>query len=278
MQNNLDNQNRPVGPLNQAAGPDNAGMSNLIRNRRRCGRSVGSRLFFAVFLIVAGILLFLDNIGFLPVRNLWNYWPLLLIAFGTAKLSFCRSVVQKVFSFLLIGWGALFLLMNLGVIHIRVHDETWPLSLLLITFGILALVKTLESGATARPRMGLPRAPLQGSEDALNEHVVFGSINRRLDTTNFQGGSIESIFGSVEIDLRRVQIASKEKSAVVAVNCVFGAVKIKLSDTWRVSLQAAGVLGNVEDKTIPPRTVSGLEPPVLIVTGQSVFGSVEVEN
>lgn len=278
MQNNLRDEKTPVQPAGQASGSYFPGPSRFRKGGlRRCG-SLGSRLFFAVFLIIAGILLFLDNIGLLPVRNVWNYWPLLLIAFGAAKLSFSSSLIQRVLAFLLMGWGSLFLLMNLGVVHIRVHDQSWPLSLLLITFGILALVKTLESGAAGKPHIGLPSAPVEGSEDVLNEHVVLGSINRRLDSPNFQGGRIESVFGSVEIDLRRALIASKEKSAVIAVNCVFGSVQVRLPDTWRVSLQAVGVLGNVEDKTIPPRTVAGVETPVLIITGQSVFGSVEIDN
>ena len=236
------------------------------------------RLFLAIFLIVAGILLFLDNIGLLPIKNLWNYWPVLLIAFGAVKLASCRTVGKRFLGLIMIAWGAGLLLLNLGILHIHTRDNMWTISLLLITFGLLALVRTLETGSKPAIGFRVPMQPTSGGENYLNEHAVLGSINRRVNTSNFQGGSIESIFANVEVDLRQAQVATAGASPVIAVNCVFGAVKLRLPDTWKTSMQTVGVLGMVEDRTIPPRVTNGLEAPVVVISGQSVFGSVEVEN
>ncbi len=275
MEDNFSNQNRPAGSFDPVRGHDDT--SGMYVGRRRHRRSPGSRLFGAIFLIGAGVLLFLDNVGVLPIRNIWDYWPLILIGIGIAKFLGCRSNSQRLVGVLLVGFGSLFLLMNLGVLHIHTRDGSWPLALLLIAFGLIALVKTVESTA-GRPRVGFPRVSPGFSESSLDEHAMGGHVKRKLDTPNFAGGNLHCVFGNIEIDLRRAEISSTDKSAIVDVDCVFGAIHIRAPETWRVNVQATGVLGNVEDKTIPPRSVGGIDPPVLIITGQAVFASVEVEN
>jgi predicted membrane protein len=106
--------------------------------------------------------------------------------------------------------------------------------------------------------------------------AMLGSINRKLDTANFQGGVIVAFMGNVEMDLRRAVISNPGRSATVEVRATFGAVKIRIPETWRVSMPASSILGNIEDKTIPPTT--GTETPWLVITGYSALSSVEIEN
>ncbi len=47
---------------------------------------------FALILIVAGALLFLDNLGLLPINNIGAYWPLALVAWGLTIIERRRSV------------------------------------------------------------------------------------------------------------------------------------------------------------------------------------------
>lgn len=279
MPDNFDNEHRQRAPVDETPGPDYNLDPREWRRRYRRYRSPGSRLFFAILLIAAGILLFLDNIGILRIRNIWDFWPLILIGIGVSKLT-SRVASQLLLGVFFIAFGALFLLLTLHVFAIRAWDATWPLSLLLIAFGFLALVKAVESGAASRPRIGFPgQLNTSGpSQDFLAEHSVFGNLKRRLDTANFTGGAIHCVFGSVEIDLRYVQLPPNEKTATVDIDCIFGSTKIRVPDTWQLSIRAAAVLGNIEDKTIPTRTTGGAQSPTLIITGQSVFGSIEVEN
>ena len=247
------------------------------------GRSPLARLFFAVFLILAGVALFLDNSGVLQLRNIWEYSPLLMAAWGISVISAAPSMTRRYWGVLLIVFGVIGTLLNLGVLRLHTRDDSWLLALLLIALGFLALLRTIEAGtapvaqstnAAASP-LEEPDAP---ADNVLNEHTVAGSIKRRVETPNFLGGRIECIFGSVELDLRYSQIVPNGKPVTVDVSCVFGATKMRIPDTWMVTVQAAGVFGNVEDKTVPPRAGAGLSTPKLIITGQSVFGSVEVEN
>lgn len=248
----------------------------LLRQRKRHRPSPGGRVFFAFFLIAIGVLLFLDNIGLLPVRNIWDYWPLIIVAGGISRLTSCRDAAGRVLGVLLICVGALTLLVTLQIVHIHTHDESWPLALLLIAFGIVLLVKVLQPTAITRQSFGLPAPVAHDTSNVVNDVAVLAGIKRKLETNNFRGGTILTVFGGVEIDLRRSQITAPERTATLDIKAVFAGAKLRVPETWKVNIIGASVFGAYEDKTIPPNT--GPNSPTLVITGQSIFASVEIEN
>jgi alkanesulfonate monooxygenase SsuD/methylene tetrahydromethanopterin reductase-like flavin-dependent oxidoreductase (luciferase family) len=64
----------------------------------------------------------------------------------------------------------------------------------------------------------------------------------------------------------------------VDANAAFGAIKLRVPETWRVVVHGDAVFGAFEDKTVPPRPGPGIDPPILIITGNAAFGAVEIEN
>jgi predicted membrane protein len=242
---------------------------------RQGGRS---RVALSGILIAIGVLLFLSNLGIIPIRNMWNFWPTIPIAIGLGSLASARNTVGRLWGFLLMGFGAVFLLLNLGLIRLQTHDGSLFVSVVLIAVGLAAL-----SGVSGRPHRRWTGGPhfhrsriRPDFESTVNDYVVFGALKRKLESNDFRGGDLIAIFGNIEIDLRRALIAPVVRSAVVNVMAVFGAAKIRVPQSWRVAVSGAGILGNFEDKTIPPNT--GPEAPTLIVTGFSIFGSVEIED
>jgi predicted membrane protein len=246
------------------------------QRRRQWRHAPASRLFIAILLIAAGTLLFLSNLGLIPEFNIWSFWPAIFIVGGVGKLISDSTRSGQAIGIVLIAGGSLFLLISLGILHIRAHDDSWPLSLLLIAFGAIALIKVLDLGETGRPRIGFPD-PSIGTGNVLREQVIFGSLKRKVESTSFQGGKLESVFGSIELDLRRAQISAADRSATLEVNAVFGSIELSVPETWRVITHAAGVFGSIEDKTIANKT-SGFEGPTLLLTGAAVFGSVEIKD
>jgi predicted membrane protein len=268
MPDNFDADDR----RDQVSGREYRESVGVFRCRRR-GRTLGSRFIFAIFLIAAGTLLFLNNIGLIPVHDIWVYWPVVLIALGIAKLTSAYGRVGRVWGIILTAGGALLLAGNLGLVHLR-HNVIWPL--LLIVFGVVVLVQTLESRKASKGAFGFPRGPARPSDTQLRDSAIFGNVKRKLETQNFQGGDVFSLFGSVDIDLRRAQISSAENTASLELSAVFGSVKIRIPETWKVDVNGTAILGSYEDKTIPPRP--GAETPTLVITGYAVFGSVEIED
>lgn len=248
----------------------------LRRQRRTCTQTPTARLFVAILLIAAGTLLFLSNLGLIPDFNLWSFWPVIIVVGGVGKLAGETTRAGRAFGMVLIAGGSLFLLVNLGILHVRAHDDSWPLSLLLIALGTVALIKILESNDRVRPQIGGSQESA-GSLDVLKEQVIFGSLKRKVESVNFQGGKVESIFGSVDLNLRQAQISSPERSAVLEVNAIFGSIEIRVPESWRVVAQATGIFGSVEDKTIVNKA-AGFDGPALFLTGAAVFGSVEIKD
>ena len=237
------------------------------------GRPLGSRFVFAVFLIIAGTLLFLSNIGLFPVRDIWAYWPLLFVALGISKLSSSRTSSGRVWGIILVVGGVLIVACNLDLLHVR-EGIIWPV--LLIGFGFLVLTNTLESRKRSRSALGFPTGPVALPDVLLKDWAVLGNVKRKVETDNFLGGELVSFFGSVDIDLRRARISPAAKSVTIEANAVFGAVKLRLPGTWRVNVKGIGILGSFEDKTIPPGTSA--DTPIVVISGYSVFGAVEIED
>jgi predicted membrane protein len=241
-------------------------------------RSAKPVLIMAVFLLVAGTFLFMSNIGLLPVHNPWAFWPLALVAVGVAKLFDSRTKGERTWSILMMIFGIMFLLVSVGVFHVQLHDGSWPVSILLIAMGIAGLAKALDGSAF---RKNAAPASSEGSTasqiDVLNDSVILGSWKRRFETPHFRGGQVQSIFGTAEIDLRGAQISGPEYSAGIELFAVFGAIKLRIPEGWKVAVHGTGYLGNFEDKTIPQaRAIPDLS--TLVISGYSIGSNVEIEN
>lgn len=247
--------------------------------RMRWHHAPATRLFIAILLIGAGSLMFLSNLGLLPEFNFWDFWPLVFVVAGVGKLISDRKPSGKAIGVVLVGGGSLFLLVTLGVLHVRTRDDSWPLSLLLIAAGAIGLIKVLESNDRWRPRVGFPQAAEvpNASLDVLSEHVVFGSIKRKIESADFRGGRVECVFGNVDLNFRGAQISSVERSATIEVSVVFGAVELRVPETWRIVSQAAEIFGSIEDKTVANKS-PGFDGPTLFVVGSAAFGSVEIKD
>jgi hypothetical protein len=251
-------------------------------------RPMGQGIIFAVLMIAAGVFLFLDNIGLFHFHDIWRFWPVALIAIGVAKLTDCRGLGGRVWSLMLIVVGVSFLLDNLGIWHAS-WNLIWPLGL--IGFGLLLLVNAIErhnfpvysafrpDGASSGANPPSNAATANTSpENTLREWVTFGGLKRKLDTQNFQGGEAVAVFGGIEIDLRRANIAPGTNDVVIDANSTFGGIEIRVPDNWRVITRGIGIFGGYEDKTIPPRGQEGVDAPRVIVKGYALFGGVSIEN
>jgi predicted membrane protein len=209
-------------------------------------------------LIVGGAVIFLDNLGILPFRAAALFWPLVLLSFGAATLYNSRSATARVWGITALVAGTLPLL----DVHMRIRT-LWPL--VLIAAGASMLIHRTRG---QRP----------GSADRLQELAMFSGVKLKIDSAHFEGGELSSVFGGVEIDLRRAGISSSGAEAVIEANAAFGGIEISVPETWRVSLRGAAVFGAYEDKTLPPRPEPGLQSPLLIVRGGAVFGGIVIKN
>jgi predicted membrane protein len=231
-------------------------------------RSYGGGMLWGVILTLLGLGLLLDHMGIISIDRLWRFWPLLMVLAGVINL---RARERRFWGLLLILVGAFLQCRELGLPYFG-WVQFWPL--VFICAGLLLMWNALEGRAR-------PVSSSAGNGDprnSLNEAVVFGGIERRITTQDFQGGRVNAVFGGVEIDLTDANIQGDE--AVLEINAVFGGVELRLPHTWQVAFRGSPIFGGITDKTRtrPPNDPENQKLKVLVLTGAVVFGGIEVKN
>ena len=236
-------------------------------------------------LLAVGAVLLLDRLGIVSARDIFQFWPMALVAVGLAALTRTSTLTGRLWSGTLIAAGLLLQAANLGYIRVR-GELFWPF--VLIAVGVLLLGRALETrnetadaaapGDSSRPWwVDYIEEKTGASEGArFRSSVVFSSREHRVTAPNFERAKIEAVFGSYELDLREAGLAGDE--ARVVADAVFGSVEIFVPEDWEVDLRGEGVFGSVSDETRHPGPNQGAPPKRLIVKGAAVFGSVEVLN
>lgn len=245
----------------------------MINTPRRRGSA------FALILIVAGALLFLDNLGLLPIRDIRAYWPLVPVAWALSIIERRRGPHALIRASAVIVLGGLILLSNLHIIPIRAG--LWP-PLLLIYLGIIILIRGGRERMCRWPpdRFGAGSYTRESSfsGNKLMESVVFSGSKRRVESQNFEGGKVEAVFGGIELDLSDAAIATPDRRVELELSAVFGGIEIKIPRTWRVERQSEAIFGGFNDHSVPPRPEPGFDPPTLVIRGSAVFGGIDVKN
>ena len=239
---------------------------------RSCSRAAPVSVI-GILLITIGTLIFLDNLGVLPVYNIGAYWPLAISAYGLTVLWKNRGAIAVVWGATIALAGVVLTLGNLGMIRSG-FAAIWPL--FLIAWGVLMLIGRFRYRRFTERYHFAANTNVRSTANNLHEVAVCSALKRRVDSQNFQGGDLASIFGGIEVDLRRAAIPSGE--AVVEANAVFGGIELLVPAAWRVNVQGSAVLGAYEDQTMEPVPQSAGNAPVLIVRGATVFGGVTIKN
>jgi len=231
------------------------------------GRGRGGIIMGVVFILI-GLAFLLDHLGIIAIGSLWRFWPLLLVFAGVVNLT---SHDRRIWGIFLILAGTLQQLNELGITHFG-WSQFWPM--MLIALGLYVMWGSFQWSSKPVPapsKMGDPRT-------TLNEAVVFGGLERRMTTPDFQGGDITAIFGGIELDLTEANMQANE--ATLAITAIFGGVEVRVPPTWQVAFRGAPIFGGIEDKTRTARVDDPASPNLktLVITGAVIFGGLEIKN
>jgi len=154
------------------------------------------RLFVGMVVIALGALALLDNLDVLDIGDVWSLWPLILVAFGLARLLRPPGQPGRWMGGLLLLFGSWLLLQNLGLAPVRLGVIFWPL--LIVLLGV-----RLVWGAVARGALQGP--PAEGSA-RLSSFAMLGGSEHKSNAADFQGGDATAILGGCKIDLRHAAV------------------------------------------------------------------------
>lgn len=234
----------------------------LVFGMRGKGNQPG--LVAGLVIVVIGVILLLDQEGLVHAWDVWRFWPMVLIAFGLARMLRGEGAPDKLWGTVEVAFGVVFLLGALGYRHFS-FSHTWPL--LIVGVGLWLLYE--KFGKQQRV------SSVESSLD-LNRVDVFGGGKVRVNSKNFRGGKWLAVFGGSEINFRNADMEGGE--ATLEVLAVFGGGEIIVPRNWEVQVRGVALFGGHNDETERQLSESTGPRKILVIKGAWIMGGFNVKN
>ena len=112
----------------------------------------------------------------------------------------------------------------------------------------------------------------ENNDGKINYRFVFSGAEQVILDPVFKGGTIETTFGGLELDLRRTSLA--EGKTYLYISTTFGGVDIKAPDSWDIELVSKTVAGGINDGR---KKVSDIDHSrKLVIVGKCVLGGISI--
>jgi len=221
------------------------------------------RAIFGIILVLFGLAMMAKSFDLVSpgVEYVLFSWPMLLAVLGVIFLITGNRNTTGIVLFLL---GAIFLLPRILDIPYSFHDIFWPV--VFIVVGILILIKAFAHSG---------RKDTNVAPDQIDDVAILGGNERRINSKNFKGGKITSIFGGTQINFTEAELAEGE--IVIDIFSLFGGCTLIIPKDWQVKVEVTSILGGFADKRIFGDPGSGKKG-VLIIKGMAIFGGGEIKS
>ncbi len=225
---------------------------------KKTSRHGGS--MFGVILTILGTLWVLNNLDIIDFQ-FKNWWPLILIILGLMNI-FGTYRFNNPGAWIMIALGVIFLLANHGYFTWSEIWKFWPVILIIIGVSLIF-------------RRKIPRITVNNTncEGKFSGNSIFSDVKKKINDTNFTGGSMNVIFSDTEFDLTTAQL--HENGAVMVVNVIFADVDIRIPNWWPIEIHTSGVFGDIKNKTDNPIKTEGKR---LVMQINAVFGDFDLKN
>ena len=218
-------------------------------------------------------------------------------------------------AFLMIFYGLLILLNNLGVASFDLTLGTWwPLLLIILGLhqlvssrftNLFALVLLFVGGTLQLRNFGLINAkqlslfwPLllilfglillfsfgggrgrlaeKSPNNAVDILVIFGGMDRRIASPSFLGGNVTALFGGAQLDLRGSELP--EGNNVLNIQAIFGGVDLILPEGWTVEVRGIPIFGGIEDQRKKQIGSPETSSQRLLINALVIFGGIDLKD
>jgi predicted membrane protein len=215
------------------------------------------RILVGFVLITLGVLFLLDQNDVLDSGDLISdWWPIVFVVAGFLYLSFSPRHIMVPAVLIIIGLALL--ARSLDFVPDWLQTVFWPM--VLVAIGLWVIFGS-----------GLGSAGVQHG-NRVNSLVAFFGREVVNESQQFGGGSIFTLFGATEVDLRRARPVPE--GAAMDVVVAFGGVDIVVPEGWRVDVKGIPLFGGWSNKT--SRDLVSADAPLLSVEALVVFGGLEI--
>lgn len=219
------------------------------------GHNIIIRVYLGLAAVAIGSLLLLRNLHIISFDywgELWGgFLSLLLILVG------CMVLVKRsrwIWGLLFLSAGATIGLRALHIVDVNFWQIIWPI--LFIAVGFAVLFSLVKDGKISKTKAKHMAAAWSGQSEKVEG--------------KYTGGTISSVFGGVDLDLRQADI---KDGAVIEVFVLFGGVDIIAPNDVVVKNEATAIFGGIDDKTNPGAKAKK----TLYIRGECFFGGIELK-
>lgn len=229
-------------------------------------RSFSNKALIGVVLVLAGLFLVIRNTGFFPefIDNVIFSWPMLLVAIG---LIMTLGASEKTAGVIIMAVGGFFMIPLIFRETFHMYNMFWPSIFIIV--GVIFIVSRRQGWNVIKSKGAV-------GDDYVDYVNVFSGGERQIVSQNFRGGKISAVFGGIELDLTKANLAPGVSELEIA--CVFGGATMIVPDDWWVTIEVTPILGGFSDsrKLNPGRTVDSSKH--LLIKGAVIFGGGEVKS
>ncbi len=219
---------------------------------------------WGIVLVVIGVILTLNALEITNINIFFDGWWTLLIIIPSAIELIARE--NKFWSAV---WLIIGILLLLACRDILDFDLIWRLTIpvLLILIGVNLIFKDKIDR-----KMEKKNKELKEKGQNLEEYgATFGEIKADFNNQEFNGANINSIFGSVDLDLRKA-IISEDK--LVKTCAVFGGIEILAPENVNIKVKSIPIFGATSNKT---GRKYDEKLPTIYVDSFCMFGGVDIK-
>ena len=146
-----------------------------------------------------------------------------------------------------------------------------------MVIGLWLVLKRREPARINNSQYHVNNMKSQGqvfSQDIIDETCVFSSCNKIIQSENFKGGRIETIFGGTKLDLTNVKLAPGENT--LEITTIFGGCEMRVPQGWKVLLNVTSIFGGFDDKRFVTVDPAQSSEGILVIQGVAIFGGGEL--
>ena len=213
------------------------------------------RAYLGLAAVAIGSLLLLRNLHVIS----FDYWGELWGGFLSFLLILVGCIIpvkrsRWIWGLLFLSAGATIGLRALHIVDVNFWQIVWPI--LFIAVGSAVLFSLVKDGKISKTKAKHMAAAWSGQSEKVEG--------------KYTGGTVSSVFGGVDLDLRQADI---KDGAVIEVFVLFGGVDIIAPNDVVVKNEATAIFGGIDDKTNPGAKAKK----TLYIRGECFFGGIELK-
>lgn len=216
-------------------------------------------MIFGFIVLCFGVLLLLHTL--FPEWNM-NFdllWPCALMLISIYQMF--KNKVFNVMMVILFYIGFFFFIDHLDIFTHDIHKLFFPVLVILI--GMVIMID--RSINKNKPSFQVDK------KGRTQYNGIFAEINEKISTKGFKGAICTSVFGGVDLDLRKSTM--KEKETVIDVYAIFGGSNLIFPEGYEIIMNSYAVFGSNENKYQNAKEPKGK----IYINCYSIFGGTEIK-